>query len=97
MKVLQVKIEPMKIKNALKGFNKWKEGDIARAVVCCCQCFSVSMPLFLLFSVVVVVVKGFLVLLKQTDVNLLETSTSTLLSKTVLQSTAWPAKWQLLI
>ena len=96
MKVLQVKIEPMKIKNALKGFNKWKEGDIARAVVCCCRCFSVSMPLFLLFSVVVVV-KGFLVLLKQTDVNLLETSTSTLLSKAVLQSTAWPAKWQLLI
>ena len=49
MKVLQVKIEPMKIKNALKGFNKWKEGNITRAVVCCCRCFSVSVPLFLLF------------------------------------------------
>lgn len=56
MKVLPVKIEPMKIKNALKGFNKWKEGSITRAVVCCGRCFSVSMPLFLLFSVVVVVV-----------------------------------------
>ena len=54
MKVLQVKIEPMKIKNALKGFNKWKEGNITRAVVCCGRCFSVSMPSFLfLFSVVV--------------------------------------------
>lgn len=55
MKVLQVKIEPMKIKNALKGFNKWKEGSITLAVVCCGRCFSVSIPLFLLFSVVVVV------------------------------------------
>ena len=54
MKVLQVKIEPMKIKNALKGFSKWKEGNITRAVVCCGRCFSVSMPLILfLFSVVV--------------------------------------------
>ena len=58
MKVLQVKIEPMKIKNALKDFNKWKEGNIARAVVvvvvdvslflCLCSCCFYSFLLLLL-------------------------------------------------
>ena len=63
MKVLQVKIEPMKIKNALKGFNKWKEGIVLRVrlfvvvdvSLSLCLCFCCFLLLLLLFSVVVVV------------------------------------------